>query len=85
MAEIGITLAVATERLQLYLDAEEAVLGGQTFRFADGREVSYADLEKIRAGITSWSGWVDRLNPTQRILPTPRAVGRVRAGRYRNR
>ena len=85
MADIGITLDLAQARLQLYLDAEQAVLGGQSFRFADGKEVTYADLEQIRQGIASWSAWVDKLNSAQRVLPTLRPVGRIRAGRYRNR
>lgn len=85
MADVGITLELANERLGLYLDAEAAVLAGQSFRFADGREVTMADLEQIRAGIASWSTWVDKLNPAQRVLPTLRPIGRVRSGRYRNR
>lgn len=85
MADIGITFDLAAARLQLYLDAEQAVLGGQAFKFADGKEVTMADLQQIRAGVASWSAWVDKLNPAQRVLPTLRPVGRVRAGRYRSR
>lgn len=85
MADAGITLTLATERLDLYLAAEKAVLGGQSYRFADGREVTYADLREIREGVSYWSGRVDALNPAQRVLPTPRAVGRVRRGGYRMR
>lgn len=80
----GITLEVADLRLQEYMAAEKAVLASQAYKI-DGREMTRADLEAIRSGIEYWSGWVDKLNPVQRILPTPRAVGRVRGGRYRMR
>ena len=85
MAELGITLAIAQERLEGYLAAEKAVLGGQSFRFADGRERTMADLAEIRAGVEQWNGWVERLNPVQRVLPARRAVGRVRGASYRLR
>ena len=81
----GITSDIAASRLQLYLNAEAAVLDGQEYRFADGRQLTRADLGEIRAGVTYWSALVDRLLPVQRILPTPRAVGRVRGGVYRMR
>jgi len=81
----GITLEVADARLSEYMQAEATVLGGQAFDFSDGRKLQNADLAAIRAGIEYWSGWVDKLNPVQRALPTPHAVGRVRGGRYRMR
>lgn len=80
MADVGITLAVAQVRLQAYLDAEQRVLGGQSFRFADGREVTLADLKEIRSGLDYWSQTASRLSPA-----TPRPVGRVRRGSYRSR
>lgn len=84
MTEIGITLATASARLDLYMKAEARVLDNQSYEIA-GRKLTRADLAEIRQGIEYWSGWVDKLNPVQRTLPTPRAVGRVRRGRYRTR
>lgn len=81
MANVGITLATADARLQAYLAAETGVLSGQSVRFADGRELTRADLREIREGIVFWQGQVDRLDPK----PIKRAVGRVRRGSYRNR
>ncbi|USU12742.1 DUF6148 family protein [Sphingomonadaceae bacterium OTU29THOMA1] len=80
----GITLEIADGRLQQYMAAETAVLSSQAYKI-DDREMTRADLDAIRSGIEYWSGWVDKLNPVQRVLPTPRAVGRVRGGRYRMR
>lgn len=85
MAEIGITLAIAAERVEMYLKAETAVLGGQSHRFADGRELTRADLREIREGLAYWSAHVDRLNPDPAPLPAKRAGGRVRRGNYRMR
>lgn len=81
----GITLEIADTRLQEYLTAEAKVLNGQSARFADGRELTNANLREIREGIAYWSGWVDRLNGTQRVQPALRAVGRMRRGSYQNR
>jgi len=80
----GITFEAADARLQDYLAAEKAVLASQAYKI-EGREMTRADLEAIRAGIDYWSGWVDKLNLVQRVLPAPRAVGRVRRGGYRVR
>ena len=80
----GITLEIADARLQQYLTAEAKVLGSQGYKIGD-REMTRADLGEIRQGIGYWSGIVDQLNPTQRVVPTPRAVGRMRRGSYRSR
>ncbi len=85
MSDAGITFAIAAERVQLYLKAETAVLGGQSHRFADGRELTRADLREIREGLAYWSTHVDRLNSCPAPLPAKRAVGRVRRGTYRMR
>ena len=79
MATVGITLDVANAQLQLYLEAERTVLGGQEFRFADGRGVTQANLKEIREGVTYWARQVSSLNP---VLPIPLARGRVRRGFY---
>ena len=80
MADVGITLAVADARLKEYLAAERRVLDNQAYEI-EGRKLTRADLEQIRAGIVFWQGQVERLNPN----PVKRAVGRVRAGSYRMR
>ena len=85
MADVGITLEIAVERVQMYLKAETAVLGGQSHRFADGRELTRADLREIREGLAYWSSHVDRLNPSPTPLPARAAIGRVRRGGYRMR
>jgi hypothetical protein len=74
MAEIGITLEVASTRLQEYLDAERDVLRNQSYTMADGRSLTRADLSEIRQGITFWNQQVQSLNPS------PRARGRARRG-----
>ena len=84
MADAGITFEIANARVGLYLAAETKVLAGQAVEFGD-RKLTRADLGEIRAGLEYWSGWVDRLNPIQRVTPQARAVGRMRSGSYRSR
>jgi hypothetical protein len=85
LPEAGITFAIATERMHLYLTAEAAVLAGQSHRFADGRELTRADLREIREGLAFWQGHVDRLNPSPAPALRRPAVGRMRRGGYRVR
>ncbi|WP_267397746.1 MULTISPECIES: DUF6148 family protein [unclassified Sphingomonas] len=85
MSDVGITFAIAKERVGMYLTAETAVLAGQQHRFADGRELTRADLREIREGLAYWQGYVDRLNPVPAARVVQRAVGRVRSGSYRIR
>lgn len=49
-----ITLAQAEAQLALYLAAEEAVLGGQSYSIG-GRHLSRANLEEIQKGIEIWN------------------------------
>ncbi len=46
-------MSTATEMLAKYLQAESAVLGGQSITF-NGRTVSRADLAEIRKGRQEW-------------------------------
>lgn len=58
------TLAQAQARLAAYLDAEEAVLTGQSYRLDTGgssRQLTRADLASIQKGISLWEGRVARL------------------------
>ena len=66
----GITLETAQARLDAYLAAELAVLGGQAYEIA-GRMLRRADLAEIRAGIEVWDQRVKTL--------TAQAAGRRRA------
>lgn len=47
------------QRLDLYLDAEAKILGGQEVRFGD-RTLRYADLREIRSTITNLQRQVTR-------------------------
>lgn len=48
----------ATDMLNLYIQAESAVLTGQEFRLGD-RTVRYADLAEIRKGRAEWQSKVN--------------------------
>ena len=50
----GITLAQAEAQLALYLAAEAAALGGQSYEIA-GRKLTRANLAEIRDGIATWN------------------------------
>lgn len=56
----SITLDIAQARLTAYLDAEEKVLGGQSYRIGE-RMLTRADLAEIRRGIDYWTAKVDGL------------------------
>ncbi len=59
----GITLAQAEARLDEYLAAESAVLGGQSYQIGS-RQLTRADLKDIRDGIAYWENKVQRLSQT---------------------
>lgn len=73
----GITLAIATARLQLYLDAEAAILARQEYRIGD-RVMKFADLAEVRTGVELWNRRVQQLNATasngrgRSFTPSPR-------------
>lgn len=65
-----ISLDTAQARLTAYLDAEAAVLAGQTVEF-QGRKLTLANLAEIQSGIDIW---------TQRVnLATQEAAGKTRS------
>lgn len=71
----GITLELAQARLDAYLAAELAVLGGQAYEIA-GRMLRRADLAEIRAGIEVWDQRVKTLTTRSNggrraIVPRP--------------
>lgn len=57
----GIDLTTATARLQLYLDAEAAILAKQEYQIGT-RKLKYADLAEVRAGIDLWDRRVKELS-----------------------
>ena len=73
----GITLQIAQAQLQLYLDAEIAILKRQEYRIAD-RVMKFADLAEVRAGVELWNRRVQELSsraPGRRgrsFTPAPR-------------
>lgn len=66
----GITLTIAQAQLQKYLDAETAVLAGQSYEIA-GRKLTRANLEFIQKGVELWDDRVKTLSN--------KAAGRTRA------
>lgn len=73
----GITLATAEARLQLYLDAEAAILARQEYRIGD-RMMKFADIAEVRAGVELWDRRVQELSSSsttgrgRSLTPTPR-------------
>lgn len=57
----GITLAIATARLEDYLDAELKILSGQE-KTIGTRTLKRADLGEVRDGIEMWSRKVQDLS-----------------------
>jgi hypothetical protein len=58
-------MSVASDRLQLYLDAEAKVLNRQSVRFEEGginRQLTFANLNEIREGIAYWQSMVNAEN-----------------------
>lgn len=71
----GITLAIAQARLTEYLNAEAAVLTGQSYQIA-GRALTRADLEDIQKGIEIWDQRVGALElsasrGSRAVVPRP--------------
>jgi len=56
----GITLAIAQEKLNAFLAAQDAVLTGQSYTIA-GRSLTRANLADIQKGIDYWNGQVNAL------------------------
>jgi hypothetical protein len=72
----GIDLSTATARLQLYLDAEAAILAKQEYVIA-GRKLRLADLAEVQAGIDLWNRRVKELSASnsgrgRSLTPSPR-------------
>lgn len=76
----GITLAIATARLDIWLAADAAVAGGQSYQVASGggdqRMLTRANAAEIRKNIDYWQNWVNKLtraaagrNRTRYVVP----------------
>lgn len=59
----GITLIQAEEKLALYLDLDTK-LGINAEVTIDGTTYKRHQLNDIRAAITFWNGWVNKLTPS---------------------
>ena len=68
----GIDLSAAQARLDAYLAAELAVLGGQEYEIS-GRRLKRADLVEIRSGVQYWNRQVQAMSAGRRraIVPRP--------------
>lgn len=56
---VGISLATAQARLDMWLEAEERVMKKQTYTI-NGRSLTYANLGEIRQSIEYWESRVNR-------------------------
>lgn len=63
----GITLDQADSRLTEYINAESAVLSGQSYSIG-GRSLTRANLKEIRDGIDYWEKKVASLSPNRGVL-----------------
>lgn len=57
----GITLETAEAKLTLWLAADEAVCGGQSYSI-NNRSLTRADVKEIRENIKYWNDWVENLS-----------------------
>jgi len=63
-----VTIASAKEMVALYLNAERAVLLGQSYQIA-GQSLTRADLDKIRKGRQEWQEILNSLSGgTRRVF-----------------
>lgn len=70
----GITLAVAEEKLQLWLDADTAVAKNQEF-WVEGRRVTRADARTIKRNIEFWDAKVRALTGGRRRVRYVGSIG----------
>jgi len=57
----GITLEIAEKKLTLYMAAEDRILEGQEV-VIDGRRLTRANLDEVKAGVEIWNSRVQRLS-----------------------
>ena len=61
MKYTGLTLRMAKERYADYFEAEQAVLLGASYKLSNGEELTRANLQQIRNGLSYWEGVCDEL------------------------
>jgi len=61
----GITMEVAKQHLNVWLEAEMAVATGQSYTIGS-RSLTRANLTEIRNAITYWKNWVDKLETAEK-------------------
>lgn len=61
-------LMEARRKLKMYSDAEDAIVGGAQAYTIGGRQMTKANLETIREGITYWSKEVNKLSGKRRSV-----------------
>ena len=74
-------MTTATDMLQKYIDAETAILQGQTVRFSTGsgdRLLTRANLAEVQAGRREWSRIVDRETATNLAAAAGNSVSSAR-------
>ncbi len=57
----GITLAVAEAKLTTWLNANDRIAAGQSYRIGE-RILTRADLGEVRKEIEYWQSWVEKLS-----------------------
>lgn len=72
---MGITLDVARQKLQMWLDAEDAVATGQSYKIGT-RSLTRADLSDIMKQISYWEKRVAQLESGTKGARVFRAVPR---------
>lgn len=69
----GWTLEEAQNNLNMWLDAEKAIAGGQSYKIGS-RSVSYADLKQVTERINFWRREVSRIESGRKSVNSVRRV-----------
>lgn len=67
------TLSVAQEMLDMYLQAEKTILGGQSVTIA-GKSYTMSNLNEVRTGRQEWERTVDKLSGVRKGPRVSRVV-----------
>ena len=65
---MSVELTEAKRKLRMYSDAEDAIVAGAQSYTISGRQMTKANLETIREGITYWSKEVNKLSGKRRSV-----------------
>lgn len=61
----GITLETAEKKLQLWLEAQDMIATGQSYRIGS-RTMTRANLTEVRNMIAYWNDWVTKLKNAEK-------------------